>query len=208
MSRKTIFWIVAGVLAAAVVAAVGILSYHAGFDHRGGRVVVGPGGVMRGFGAGAVVVRRDTAFPAFGAFLLLLIGGIVGAAVAYLARPGTPAGAIPAAATQPAPYPGGPQASPIAGNPAPIAGPPVDPRWQQFEEWHRYAHGPANPAGYAPTSPGGTAATVTPAASQPEAGPAPQTEAAPQAEAATDTPAGETPPTAEPATGDEQSSTP
>jgi len=201
MSRKTILWIVAGVLAAAVVAAVGIVSYHVGFDHGGGRVVVGPGRVMRGFGAGAVVVRRDSAFPVFGMFLLLLIGGIVGAAIAYLARPsadsaGTIQGGLPVAAAVP------------AGYAAPPAGPPADPRWQQFEEWHRYAHGPANPAGYAPTSPGGTAATVTPAASQPEAGPEPQTEAAPQAEAATDTPAGETPPTAESATGDEQSSTP
>ena len=37
---QTVIWIVSGVLAAAVVAAVGIVSYHVGFDHGQARVVV------------------------------------------------------------------------------------------------------------------------------------------------------------------------
>jgi len=160
MSRKTIIWIVAGVLAAAVVAAVGMVSYHVGFDHGAGRVVVGPRGALRGFGLGAVVTRRDAAFPAFGAFLALLIGGIIGAAITYLARPGASSAGAMAGGTLPA------TAVPTGYAAPPAAGLGVDPRWQQFEEWHRYAHSPASPAGAAAADP---YATTAPQAGAPPA---------------------------------------
>lgn len=167
MSRKTIISIVAGVLAAAVLAAVGIVSYHVGFDHGAGRGVAGLRGPLRGYGLGSAFTRRDAAFPLFGTFLVLLIGGIVGAAIVYLARAGGhPAGAIPAGhATTPG------------------TGRPVDPRWQQFEEWHRYAHYPAAPSAAAPVAAPGPAATgPAPGAAAvpaPPPGPAPGATAAP-----------------------------
>ncbi len=69
MSRKTIIWIVAGVLAAAVLAAVGIVSYHVGFNHGAGRGVAGLRGPLRGYGFGIRVRAAATAgFPGFGTF--------------------------------------------------------------------------------------------------------------------------------------------
>jgi hypothetical protein len=147
MSRKTIIWIVAGVLAAAVLAAVGIVSYHIGFDHGARRGVANLRGPLRGYGVGAAFSRGRVAFPLFGTFLALLIGGVVGAAIVYLTRGGRrPAGATAAGYAA-----------------APGTARPVDPRWQQFEEWHRYAHYPAAPSG-APTAaaPGAAAAPVQP----------------------------------------------
>ncbi len=130
MSRKTIVWIVAGVLAAAVLAAVAVVAYHVGFDHGAG----GGGAILRrplrdnGFGV-AFGRRGVAAFPAVGAFLTLLIGGIVGGAIIYLWRGSArPAGAIAAGYDTPA-----------------AAGRPAGPRWRQFDEWHRYAHFPAGP---------------------------------------------------------------
>jgi hypothetical protein len=151
MRRKTIFWIVAAVLAAAVLAAVGIVAYHVGFNHGSGRsVAVGP--LSRGgFVAPRVVVGGAAGFSAAASLLLLLIGGAVGAAIGYLAWGSRAAGAT---AAQPAFVP---------------AGGPVNPLWQQFDQWHRSVHATPGPAIYeAPTMATPAAppvATSTPSAS-------------------------------------------
>ena len=88
MSRKTILWIVAGVLAAAVVAAVGIVSYHVGFDHGAGGGVAGLRMPLRGNGFGIVVVAAAARFRAIGLFLALIAAGGIGALIVYLAGPG------------------------------------------------------------------------------------------------------------------------
>ena len=146
MRRKIIFWIVVAVLAAAALAAVGIVAYHVGFNHGAGRSVVA--GPLRRFGfvTPGVGVGRTAGFSAATSLLLLLIGGAVGAAIGYLAWGGRAAGA---AAVQPAFVATTPQ-------PPMAAGAPVNPLWQQFDEWHRSVHAAA-PAPEAPTA-------VTPAA--------------------------------------------
>jgi hypothetical protein len=143
MSRKTVLWIIAGVLAAAVVAAVGIVSYHVGFNHgAGGGVANLRGPMMRGNPFGIVVARRDGAVPGFGLFLALLAAGGIGALIVYLVDQSR----RPARASV-----SGPNAAPGGGA--------YDPRWQQLEEWHRYVHNPAAP-GWAggPAGPAGPAA--------------------------------------------------
>jgi len=142
MRRKTIFWIVVAVLAAAVLAAVGIVAYHVGINHGAARsVTVSP--LRRfGFATPRVVVGGAAGFSAASSLLLLLIGGAVGAAIGYLAwggRAGATAAqpAVVATAVQP---------------PVPPAGGPVNPLWQQFDEWHRSVHAaPSPPVSETPT---------------------------------------------------------
>ena len=87
-------------------------------------------------------------FSAAASLLLLLIGGAVGAAIGYLAWGGRAAGAT---AAQPAVVPG-----------------PVNPLWQQFDQWHRSVHATPGPAAYeAPTM--ATSATPPVATSTPSA---------------------------------------
>ena len=139
MRRMSIvIWIVVGVFAAAVLAAVAIVFYHVGFDHgattgavtrvrlplRSGIAI----GFPRRFGGGGV-----------GVFLALLAAGGIGALIVYLVTSGR-------------------QGAVVASVPAPAAqGGPYDPRrqqfeqWQQFEEWHRQTHGAAAPQ--APAAP-------------------------------------------------------
>ncbi len=150
MRRKTIFWIVAAVLAAAVLAAVGIVAYHVGFNHGAGRSVAVRPLSRVGFVTPRVVVG-GAGFSAAASLLLLLIGGAVGAAIGYLAWGGRAAGAT---AAQPAVVP---------------TGGPVNPLWQQFDQWHRSVHATPGPAIYeAPTMATSAAppvATSTPSAS-------------------------------------------
>ena len=142
MRRKSIIWIVGGVLAAAVLAAVAIVFYHVGFDHgtntgvvsrmrlplRGGVAI----GFPRRFGGGGL--------GGFGVLLGLLAAGGIGALIVYLVNSGRQGAAV--ATRVPATAPGG-------GS--------YDLRrqqfeqWQQFEEWHRQTHGAAAPE--APTAP-------------------------------------------------------
>lgn len=134
MRRMSIvIWIVVGVLAAAVLAAVAIVFYHVGFDHgattgavtrvrlplRSGIAI----GFPRRFGGGGL--------GGVGVFLALLAAGGIGALIVYLVTSGR-------------------QGTAVANVPAPAAqGGPDDPRrqqfeqWQQFEEWHRQTHGAA-----------------------------------------------------------------
>jgi len=156
MRRKAIFWIVAAVLAAAVLAAVGLVAYHVGFHHGATRsVAVGP--LRRfGFATPRVVVGGTAGFSAATSLLLLLIGGAVGAAIGYLAWGGR---AVAAAVAQPTP--GAAVAQPTVASAA--AG-PTDPLWQRFDEWHRSAHA-TPPTGAAPE---GAAAPQPP---EPPAGP-------------------------------------
>ncbi len=150
MSRKTIIWIVAGVLAAAVLAAVAVVAYHVGFDHGagGGAILRRP---LRDNGFSVAFGRRGVAaFPGVGAFLILLIGGIAGGAIVYLWRGSArTAGAIAAGYEAPA-----------------AAGRAADPQWRQFEEWHRTVHSPAGAGDQATgtTTPGApsVASTSTP----------------------------------------------
>ncbi len=136
MRRMSIvIWIVVGVLAAAVLAAVAIVFYHVGFDHgattgavtrvrlplRSGIAI----GFPRRFGGGGL--------GGVGVFLALLAAGGIGALIVYLVTSGR-------------------QGTAVASVPAPAAqGGPYDPRrqqfeqWQQFEEWHRQTHGAAAP---------------------------------------------------------------
>jgi hypothetical protein len=158
MSRKTVTWIAVGALAAAAVIIAAIVAYHVGADHHSGRVAVGP--FRRSFGT-PTFVRTVRPFPVAEALVLLLIGGVVGAAIAVLARPGA-----------------------LAGHPAPA--PPVDPRWRELDEWYRWAHGaPATPAAVqgppraAPTAPPAAPATPPATPSDPDIEtPAPPSETA------------------------------
>lgn len=159
MSRKTVLWIMAGVLAAAVVATVGIISYHVGFNHGAGGSVANLRGPMRG-PFGIVIARRGGAFPGIGLFLALLAAGGIGALIVYLAGPGR----------RPAP-------TAVSGPGAAPGGGAYDPRWQQFEEWHRYAHNPAGP-GWAP-GPADPAAAGTSAVPVASGAPAPNAPVAP-----------------------------
>ena len=133
MNRKTIIWIVAGVLGAAVLVAVGIVAYHVGFDHGAGRGV-GRGvgnlrGPLRGYRFGAGFGRPGVGFRPIATLVVFLIGAAIGAAIVYATGGGRrPAGAVSA---------GYPATAPT--------GRPADRRWRQFDEWHRYAHFPAGP---------------------------------------------------------------
>ncbi len=210
MNRKTIIWIVIGVLAAALVAAVGIVSYHVGFNHGGVRGVVRIGArtPVRNFVFGNGVVRREVGFPGLGVFVALLLAGGVGAAIVYLVNPGRRPATVPAtgpgAAAGYAAAPGSVAGSAAAPGAAPGAGGPYDPQWQQygqwqqyeqwrqFEQWHRQMHGagPGEPPATAPpsapiaTRPATPASPETPASPQtePQASPQTETEASPQTE--------------------------
>ena len=164
MRRKTIVWIVAAMLAAAVLAAVGLVAYHAGF-HQGATRSVAVGPLRRfGFVTPRVVVGGGGGFSAAASLLLLLIGGAVGAAIGYLAWGGRAAGA---AVAQPAT--GATVAQPTVV--AAAAG-PVDPLWQQFDEWHRSVHA-APTAGTAAEGVAAPSSAPPPAAPQPPAAPEP-----------------------------------
>ena len=135
MSRKTIIWIVAGVLVAALVATVGIVSYHIGFDHGNAGVLrsgAAQRGMMRNFAIGDGLARRDAGFPGLGLLAAVLLAGGVGAAIVYLIDPGRYSARAVAA---------GPVAPGFAAAPGAGAGGPADPQWQQFEQWHRQMHG-------------------------------------------------------------------
>lgn len=160
MRRKSIIWIVAGVLAAAVLAAVAIVFYHVGFDHGTNSGVVSRVRLPLRGAAAIGFPRRfgGDGLGGFGAFLALLAAGGIGALIVYLVGPGHQRAAV--AASSPAPTPGGG---------------PYDPRrqqfeqWQQFEEWHRRTHGAAAPE--APTAPpqAPVASQNEPAATVPDA---------------------------------------
>jgi hypothetical protein len=199
MSRKTIIWIVIGVLAAALVAAVGVVSYHVGFNHGGGVrgvVRIGAQGPMRNFVFGNGVVRRGVGFPGLGVFAALLLAGGIGAAIVYLIDPSRrPAGAL-------AGGPGAAAGSAAAGSAAaPGAGGPYDPQWQQyeqwrqFEQWHRQMHGagPGAPPAATP-APGAPAGSTTMTQSQAAAAPSAPIATPPEAPASpqTETPSNET----------------
>ncbi|MGD0997671.1 MAG: hypothetical protein ABR941_05065 [Thermoleophilia bacterium] len=133
MNRKTIIWIVAGLLGAAVLVAVGIVAYHVGFDHGAGRGVGrGAGnlrGPLRGYRFGAGFGRPGVGFRPIATLVVFLIGAAIGAAIVYATGGGRrPAGTVSA---------GYPTTAPM--------GQPADRRWRQFDEWHRYAHFPAGP---------------------------------------------------------------
>lgn len=214
MTRKTIVWIVIGVLAAALVAAVGVVSYHVGFNHGGVRGVVRIGAQrpMRNFVFGNGVVRREVGFPGLGVFAALLLAGGIGAAIVYLVNPGRrPAGAF---AGGPGAVAGSAAAGSVAGSAAapgaaPGAGGPYDPQWQQyeqwrqFEQWHRQMHGagPGAPpaATPAPGVPEGGSTTMTqaqaaappnaPVATSPETPASPEAPASPEGPASPEAPA-------------------
>ena len=145
MSRKTIIWIVAGVLVAALVATVGIVSYHIGFDHGNAGVLrsgAAQRGMMRNFAIGGGLARRDAGFPGLGLLAAVLLAGGVGAAIVYLINPGRySACAVVAGATARGTVAAGPVAPGFAAAPGAVAGGPADPQWQQFEQWHRQMHG-------------------------------------------------------------------
>lgn len=167
MSRKTITWIVTGALVAALIAAVGIVSYHIGFNHGGGGVmgISAQRGSMRGFAFGPGFVRRDAGFPGLGLLAAVLLAGGVGAAIVYLIDPnrhsaravavGSTAGAGATAAG--ATGAGAPGAA--AGAAMPSAGGPLDPQWQQFEQWYRQMHGSGAAQSQAETPPSASPAS-------------------------------------------------
>jgi len=145
MNRKTIIWIVAGVLVAALIAAVGVVSYNIGFNHGDGgvmRVGASPRGMMRNFVIGPGFGRRDAGFPGFGLLAAVLLAGAVGAAIVYLIDPNRHApravvvGSTAGAGATDAGAPGA-----AAGTATSSAGEPIDPQWQQFEQWYRQMHG-------------------------------------------------------------------
>jgi hypothetical protein len=153
MSRKTITWIVTGALVAALIAAVGIVSYHIGFNHGNGGVmgISAQRGSMRGFAFGSGFVRRDAGFPGLGLLAAVLLAGGVGAAIVYLIDPNRhSAGAGATGAGAPGAGAGGALAS---------AGGPIDPQWQQFEHWYRQMHGSGAAQTLAETPPSAPPAT-------------------------------------------------
>jgi hypothetical protein len=147
MSRKTIIWIVAGMLVAALVAAVGIVSYHIGFNHGNVGVMrsgASQRGMMRNFVIGGGLARRDAGFPGLGLLAAILLAGGVGAAIVYLIDPGRhSARAVAASSTAGGTVAAGSVAAGFAPVPvaSAVAGGPADPQWQQFEQWHRQMHG-------------------------------------------------------------------
>jgi hypothetical protein len=154
MRRKTIIWIVAGVLVAALVAAVGIVSYHIGFNHGNVGVMrsgASQRGMMRNFAIGGGFARRDAGFPGLGLLAAVLLAGAVGAAIVYLIDPNRhSAGAGATGAGAPGAGAGGALAS---------AGGPIDPQWQQFEHWYRQMHGSGAAQTLAETPPSAPPAT-------------------------------------------------
>jgi len=183
MRRKTIIWIVAAVLAAAVLAAVGVVAYHVGFHHGATRAVaVGP---LRRFGlvTPRVVIGATAGFSAATSLLLLLIGGAVGAAIGYLAWGGRAGAAV----AQPA-------VVATSAQPPVAAGAPVNPLWQQFDEWHRSVH--AAPAAGAVAEGVTAPPTVPPVATSTP--PAPETAVAPPQAPGTPEPPAEPQPPASP----------
>jgi hypothetical protein len=150
MSRKTIIWIVTGALVAALVAAVGIVSYHIGFNHGNVgvmRIGASQRGMMRNFAIGFGLVRRDAGFPGLGLLAAVLLAGGVGAAIVYLIDPNRHAtrsvavGSMAGGGTTVAGATGAGVPGAGAGGALPSAGGPIDPQWQQFEQWYRQMHG-------------------------------------------------------------------
>lgn len=181
MSRKTIIWIVTGALVAALVAAVGIVSYHIGFNHGNVgvmRIGASQRGMMRNFAIGGGFARRDAGFPGLGLLAAVLLAGGVGAAIVYLIDPGRrSAHAVAAGSTAGATVAAGSVAAGFAPTPSAGASGPADSQWQQFEQWYRQTHG----SGAAQTQ------AAPPAVAVPEAPTAqiqPQTETPPTASAA------------------------
>ena len=171
MSRKTITWIVTGALVAALIAAVGIVSYHIGFNHGNVgvmRIGASQRGMMRNFAIGSGLVRRDAGFPGLGLLAAVLLAGGVGASIVYLIDPGrhsaravaagSTAGAGATGAGAPGAGAGG--AIPSAGGAMPSAGGPIDPQWQQFEQWYRQMHGSGAAQTQAETPPSASPATA------------------------------------------------
>ncbi len=144
MNRKTIIWIVVGALVAALIAAVGIVSYHVGFNHGNAgitRIGSSQHGMMRSFVIGGGLTRRGAGFPGLGLLAAVLLAGGVGAAIVYLIDPARhSARAVAAGATTGGTIAPGPAGGGFAS--APGTGGPLAPQWQQFEQWHRQMHGP------------------------------------------------------------------
>jgi hypothetical protein len=163
MSRKTITWIVTGALVAALIAAVGIVSYHIGFNHGNVgvmRIGASQRGMMRNFAIGSGLVRRDAGFPGLGLLAAVLLAGGVGAAIVYLIDPNrhsARAVAVGSSAGAGATGAGAPGAG--AGAALPSAGGPIDPQWQQFEQWYRQMHGSGAAQTQAETPPSAPPAT-------------------------------------------------
>jgi hypothetical protein len=163
MSRKTITWIVTGALVAALIAAVGIVSYHIGFNHGNVgvmRIGASQRGMMRNFAIGSGLVRRDAGFPGLGLLAAVLLAGGVGAAIVYLIDPNrhsARAVAVGSSAGAGATGAGAPGAG--AGAALPSAGGPIDPQWQQFEQWYRQMHGSGAAQTQAETPPSASPAT-------------------------------------------------
>ena len=145
MSRKTIIWIVAGVLVAGLVAAVGIVSYHIGFNHGNVGVMrsgASQRGMMRNFTIGGGFARRGAGFPGLGLLAVVLLAGGVGAAIVYLIDPDRHSSrAVAAGSTAGGTVAAGSVAAGFAPAPGAVAGGPADPQWQQFEQWYRQMHG-------------------------------------------------------------------
>jgi hypothetical protein len=157
MSRKTIPWIVTGALVAALIAAVGIVSYHIGFNHGNGGVMgISPQrGSMRGFAFGSGLVRRDAGFPGLGLLAAVLLAGGVGAAIVYLIDPDRHSARAVAVGSSA----GAGATGAGAGGAMPSAGGPIDPQWQQFEQWYRQMHGSGAAQTQAETPPSAPPAT-------------------------------------------------
>jgi hypothetical protein len=145
MRRKSIIWIVAGVLAAAVLAAVAVIFYHVGFDHGANTGVSARMRMPLRSGVAIGFPRRfgGNGLGGLGVLLGLLAAGGIGALIVYLIV-----------------GPGRDGATVAAGGPTPAAGGgPNDPswqqfkQWQQFEEWRRQAYGAAPEAPTAPLQP-------------------------------------------------------
>ena len=164
MSRKTIAWIVTDALVAALIAAVGIVSYHIGFNHGNVgvmRIGASQRGMMRNFAIGSGFVRRDAGFPGLGLLAAVLLAGGVGAAIVYLIDPNrhsARAVAVGSSAGAGATGAGAPGAG--AGGAMPSAGGPIDPQWQQFEQWYRQMHGSGAAQTQAETPPSASPATA------------------------------------------------
>jgi len=151
MSRKTITWLVTGALVAALIAAVGIVSYHIGFNHGNVgvmRIGASQRGMMRNFAIGSGLVRRDAGFPGLGLLAAVLLAGGVGAAIVYLIDPNRHSARAVAA-----------DSTAGAGGALPSAGGPIDPQWQQFEHWYRQMHGSGAAQTLAETPPSAPPAT-------------------------------------------------
>lgn len=151
MSRKSIIWIVIGVLGAAALAAVAVVFYHLGFDHGSSGGVVRLRMPMGGNGSAVGFSRRfggAGGFPGLALLLGVLVAGGIGALIVYLVSAGRPAAAAGSAPT--------PSSTLTPG------GGPHDPQWQQFEQWQQWQqfeqwrrapHGAVIPEPAAPSRP-------------------------------------------------------